>query len=101
MESSFELSTSYSLISTEEISRLKRRSWREREYGRGMGMRSKLLPIWVHLAKSEKTNAQSGLAGLGEKRIVAHFQVPSALASVAISLERASQVPRIPTCLLK
>ena len=79
----------------------KRRSWRERDYGRGMGMRSKLLPIWVHLAKSEKTDAQSGLVGLGDKRIVAHFQVPSALASVASCLERASQVPRIPTCLLK
>ena len=39
------------------------------------------------LGKSQKTNAQSGLVGPGDKHIVAHFQVPSALAPVATRLD--------------
>ena len=57
----FELSTSYSLISTEEITRLQKEKI-EREESRGLGAGSKLLPIGVHgqVTKNKRTIRASG-----------------------------------------
>ena len=84
-----ELSTSYSLISTEEISRLQKEKLDLEGKGRrqrnGDGIQT--VANLGALGKSQKTNAQSGLVGLGDKHIVAHFQVSSALAPVATRLD--------------
>ena len=84
-----ELSTSYSLISTEEISRLQKEKLdlegkRRRQRN---GDEIQTVANSGALGKSQKRNAQSGLVGLGDKHLVAHIQVPSALASVATRLD--------------
>ena len=85
----FGLSTSYSLISTEEISRLQKEKLDLEGKGRrqrnGDGIQT--VANSGALGKSQKTNAQSGLVGLSDKHLVAHFQVSSVLAPVATRLD--------------
>ena len=98
-----ELSTSCSPINTEEISRLQKEKLylegKRRRQRNGDGIQT--VANSGALGKSQKANAQSGLVGLVDKHAVAHFQVPSALASVATRLDRVGQVPQLSTCLLK
>ena len=84
-----ELSSSYSLISTEEISRLQKEKLDLEGKGRRQknGNRIQTVANLGALGKSQKTNAQSGLVGISDKHLVAHFQVPSALAPVATRLD--------------
>ena len=101
----FRLSTSYSLISTEEISRLQKEKLDLEGKGRRQknGDRIETVANLGANGKSQKTNAQSGLVGLSDKHLVAHFQVSSVLAPVATRLDSRqgqSGSPLLHTCLL-